>query len=162
MSFRDDAKIDKHGLDYEWLRQAELFQKYAVEYANAMFERDKAKDRLELIKAEVDSEIRGDPESFGFEGKPTEPAIASAILQSSEYKEAKGNYLSSVREMNIVMGAKGAMEHKKAALETLAKLYLSGYWGDVRIPQEVRKQYQNDSEAEALDASSRMNKRRSK
>lgn len=161
MSFSDDARIDKHQLDFEWLRQASLFHKYAEAYANAMFERDKAKERLDLVKAQVDSAIRSEPEDYGFLTKPTEPAIASAILQDPDYIEAKSKYLNSVREMNIVMGAKTAMEHKKSALETLSKLYLSGYWAEVRVSKEARKKYQesNDAEAEALNASARMQRR---
>lgn len=160
MSFSDDAKIDKHQLDYEWLRQASLFHKYAEAHANAMFERDKLKERLDLVKAQIDSAIRSDPEDYGFLTKPTEPAISSAIIQDLDYIEAKTSYLNAIREMNIVVGARIAMEHKKAALETLAKLYLSGYWAEARIPTEVRKQFQDDSEAEALNANERMNRRK--
>lgn len=159
MSFKEDVSIDRHSLDYEWLRQADLFHKYSEDYANAMFERDKKKERLTLVKAQIDGDIRLDPESYGFTGKPTEPAIASLIIQDERYEVANSVYLEAVRDMNVVAGAKIAMEHKKTALEVLAKLYLSGYWGEARIPDEARKKYETENESTALNSSSRLQSR---
>ena len=163
MGFKEDAQIDKLALDYEWLRQSTLYHKYSTAYANAVFERDKAKERLELVRAELDSEIRKYPEDFGLT-KVTEPAVASAIVQDERYQEAKNEYLDTVREMNIVAGAKTAMEHKKTALEVMAKLYLSGYWGEAKIPSEARKKYsESDNEqTEALKRNKRLKSRRNK
>lgn len=160
MSFSQDVNIDKNNLDYEWIQQARLFNKYSELYANAMFERDKNKERLSLVKAQIDGDIRKDPESYGFTGKPTEPAIASLIQQDERYTDAQSDYISSVRDMNIIAGTKIAMEHKKSALEALAKLYLSGYWSEARIPGEARKKYETEEETKALNKSSRLRQRK--
>ncbi len=160
MSFSEDVFIDKTRLDFEWLNQARLFNKYSELYANAMFERDKKKERLALIKAQIDHDIRQDPESYGFTGKPTEPAIASLIQQDNRFIEAQSELTEANRDMNVIIGTKIAMEHKKSALEVLAKLYLAGYWGEARIPGEVRKKYNSESETEALNQSKRLIRRR--
>ena len=62
--------------------------------------------------------------------------------------------------MNVIQGSKTAMEHKKSALEVLAKLYLSGYWGEARIPGEARKQFDTEEETKALNSSSRLKRRK--
>ena len=160
MSFSEDVLIDKHALDEEWLNQARLFAKYSALYADAMFERDKLKERLSLVKAQIDHDIRQDPESYGFTGKPTEPAIASLIIQDDRYELIITEYYKSVRDMNVIAGTKTAMEHKKSALEVLAKLYLSGYWGEARIPEEARKKYETETETEALNDSPRLKRRK--
>lgn len=160
MSYSKDIAIDKSQLDYEWLRQSLLYFKYSELYANAIFERDKAKERLEVVKAKIDLDIRKSPEEYGI-SRITEGAIASAITLDEEYVEAKNDYLNAVKEVNILAGVKGALEHKKSALETLAKLYLSGYWGEAKIPAEARTKYSKDDErqTEALKRNNRLKTR---
>ena len=61
MGYKDDIKIDKHNLDVEWMNHAVLFIEWAEKEVEAQFEKDKAKERLDLVKAELDSRIRSDP-----------------------------------------------------------------------------------------------------
>lgn len=144
IDYEKDMELDQHGLDFEWLRQSSLYLKYSVLYADLASYRDEAKEELQRIDAVIDLEIRSDWESFGFETKPTEPAIKAAILQDDRHIKAAKSLIFAVREMNIAQGAKTALDHKKAALERLSTLYLSGYWADPRIKKEAKDAYQTD------------------
>jgi hypothetical protein len=56
--------------------------------------------------------------------------------------------IATAREIAILKGALTALEHKKAALENLSRLYLSGYWADPKVTGEVKDKY-NDNSQEA-------------
>ncbi len=144
IDYEEDMELDQHGLDFEWLRQSSLYLKYSVLYADLASYRDEAKEELQRIDAEIDLEIRADWNSFGFETKPTEGAIRAVILQDDRHINASKAHINALREVNIVQGAKVALDHKKSALERLSTLYLSGYWADPRIPKEAKDEYQKD------------------
>lgn len=156
MGFKEDIRIERHTLDEEWMKQPALFAEYSEKYAQAMFERDKAKEQADLIKAQIDSEVRADPVKWGIEGKVTEGGITGAVLQSEEYLDAKDAFLTASLECNIMLGAKAALEHKKSALDALVKLYLSGYWGEVKVPVEVQDAYEDSKQIEVLEKNPRL------
>lgn len=134
-----DLEIDKNALDWEWQRQSGLFLKYAEEAANANWLRDQAKENIEVIKSEVYKEVLEDPETFGV-SKTTGDAIKAAIATDPRVQEVTQNYLKLKNEAEIFNSAKQAFEHKKSALEHLAKLYLSGYWSSPRITEDAKKE----------------------
>ena len=141
VDFERDMGLDQHALDVEWLRQASLFQKYSIVYANASADRDEAKEKLLRTDAEIDLEVRTDYQSFGFDSKPTEPAIKAAVLLDDRHIKAVAEFNEASRNASILQGAKTALEHKKAALERLSSLYLSGYWADPRVTKEAKDNY---------------------
>jgi hypothetical protein len=136
-----DMELDKHSLDHEWLRQSSLYLKYSILYADLASFRDEAKEELAKVDALIDLEVRSDWEDFGFEVKPTEPAIKAAILQDDRHIKASKDYIFSLREVNIAQGARTALDHKKAALERLSSLFLAGYWADPKITKEAQDGY---------------------
>ena len=79
MNYEKDITIDPEALDVEFLRQASLMLKYCQHSARMRMEVDKAKQDLDIAKAEADKKIRDDPESYGI-NKVTETAIANAVL----------------------------------------------------------------------------------
>ncbi|KKM25022.1 hypothetical protein LCGC14_1599160 [marine sediment metagenome] len=139
MGYKEDLQMDKHSLDSEWERQALLYMKWAEEYADAVLVRDRIKERVELIKAELYTEI-----VQGFidldEKKPTETAINNMILSEKKYKEVMNKYLESKRDAENLAGAKEGMQHKKKAIESLTHLWLGGYYADPKIPAEAKKE----------------------
>ena len=144
INYDEDLKLDKHGLDFEWLRQPSLYLKYSRLFSDLALYRDEAKEELQRTDAEIDLEIRADWTDFGFEYKPTEPAIKAAILQDQRHIDAAKEYITATRNVNLAQGAKVALDHKKSALEKLSTLYLSGYWADPRIPKDAKNEYDND------------------
>lgn len=144
LDYENDLLLDQHSLDYEWLRQASLFQKYSMVYADAAAIKDEAKEELLRTDAEIDLEVRSDWYQFGFETKPTEPAIKAVILLDDRHKKAARSFNEASRQANILQGTKTALEHKKAALERLSALYLAGYWADPKVTKEAKDYYENN------------------
>jgi hypothetical protein len=139
MGYKEDLTIDKFALDEEWIKQPIVFINWAEEHANAQADRDRKKEQMDLVKAELDNEIRTSPEKFGLV-KITEGAIANLILTNGTVRDANDRYLEAVKKAKVLDVAREAFEHKKKALENLTQLFLTGYFtsdrsvakGDVR------------------------------
>ena len=125
--YKDDIAIDKYDLDNEWLKLSDLYDKYNEEWARAVTERDSTKSNLELIKAEIDKEIRDLANKEG--KKVTESAISNAIVRDFRYKTLNAKLIKGNEEVNILSGVKdifGSL-HKKQ-LDRLTDLFLAGYY----------------------------------
>jgi len=160
----NDFRIDKLNLDMECIRQAELYKEYSDNLASAVFNKDKCKEELAVLKAEVDSEIRADPSEYGFESvRPTETAIINAVIQDSRVVKKTEEYLESCYQVNVLEGSKWAMEQKKTALELIVKLYVSGYWADPHVSktdgEQFEKQVVDEESVKELESNPRMKRR---
>ena len=56
--FKTEIFIDKNSLDEELVRQPQLYCYWAERETEALYERDKCKEKLDLVKAELDGDIR--------------------------------------------------------------------------------------------------------
>lgn len=130
-SFKDDLVIDKFSLDSAWENQALLFCKWAELEVEALDQRDRAKERVDLVRAQLDAEIR----KRAGDKKPTEAAILSEIQQSKAYLEATDDYMNKVRTAKILGVAREGFDHRKTALVKLTDLFLAQYWSE---PKESR------------------------
>jgi hypothetical protein len=149
MGYKDDIKIDKHNLDREWMNHALLFIEWAEKEVEAQFEKDKAKERLDLVRAEMDSRIRTDPSHYGID-KVTEGSIQNTILRQQIYMEASEAFLLASKNAKILNVAREAFEHRKKALEKITDLYISGYWADPKIKKEVKEGMDSNTREEHL------------
>jgi hypothetical protein len=138
--FKADVEIDPHALDVEWLRQASLYQKYAGEAAKARDRRDRTKDYLEIVRAEIDSQIRKDPEKWGI-AKITEGAISAIITQSAKYISANEEYFRTKLETDLLQSAVISLDQKKSALENLVKLMGQGYFAGPSVPRDLNAEW---------------------
>lgn len=128
MGYKEDAVIDKFALDEEWIRQPTCYLEWAERWVDAIDNRDHKKAQLDLIEAELDKEIRSDPESFGI-SKLTEGAVRSILIQQTSFKNAQEAYLQAIKEARVLDIAKETIgDHKKEALKNLTQLYLAGYY----------------------------------
>jgi len=137
MNFEDSLRIDKHNLDEEWLQLPMLYAEWSKNYAQAVLERDREKQRAELVRTELDAKIRSNPDGYGIK-KGTEGEIGNCITQLSEYKEAQKKYQDACYEVNVLSGATEALNHKKQALENITKLFLASYFIRNVVPRETR------------------------
>ena len=134
--YKKDLRVGTHTLDTDWIEQAGLYAKYAEMAAEAVFEKDKAKQRLDIVKAEVDADVRQYPENYGFNKKPTETAISNAVTLAEPFQKAYSNYIAAKREADLLSTAKTAFEHRKKALEGLTHLFNSNYFQS-EAPNEI-------------------------
>ena len=113
MGYKEDIQIDIDQLDKEWIKQAPLFQKYAKQEAVALYERDQLGDAVDLLRAQLDGDVRAHPEKYGFESKPTETAIANKIKQLKSLIAANELVMKATCKAKIIGSAVRAFDHKK-------------------------------------------------
>jgi hypothetical protein len=180
MSYSEDLKINKYDLENLWEDHQDRYMEYAEAYADAVKNRDDAKeelafrkaeaqDELDRTKAELDQEIRKNYESYGFV-KITDPLVNHWIIVQPSYKKTLSSYRKIIREyskklnaaeyeVNVLEGAKKAFEHRKTAMDNLTRLMLGGYFSgkpskDVKeIVKEKREQKRDDAMHETLNSS---------
>lgn len=132
------VEIDPLALDREWVNQPRLYLQFASELADANRELDEAKSNLDIVKADLDQNIRSDPEQFGLD-KVTEASITSTLLTQPEYKEAMTLLIESRHKREILAAAVAALDHRKKALEKLVDLHMSGYYASPRASGDSRE-----------------------
>jgi hypothetical protein len=180
LSYSEDLKIDKYDLENLWEDHQDRYMTYAETYAEAVKNRDEAKeeltfrkaeayDELERVKAELDQEIRKNYEKYGFV-KITDPLVNQWVIVQPQYKQALASYRKIIREyskklntaeyeVNVLDGVKKAFEHRKIAMDNLTRLMLGGYFSgkpskDVKeIVKEKREQKRDDTMHETIATS---------
>lgn len=136
MNYEKDIIIDETALDIEWLNQPRLFMKYAKNAAQARATLDQAKEALDVVKSEVDNDVRKDPEKFNV-SKVTEAAIQGAIVLDKRYTAANKDYLEAKYEADIAQSAVQAMNQRKDALENMVKLFGMKYFAGPEMPRDL-------------------------
>lgn len=129
--YKEDIKIDERDLEGEWLEQPSLFLYYAEAHSDAMHERDLAKSKAEYVYATMYSEIKKNWEKY-FDSKPTEPAIKEYIISHPKYRKVEKAFLTASHNVNLMLAAKTAFDHRKRALENLVSLRISGFHSEPR------------------------------
>ena len=134
--FEQDLAIDPSRLDEEWLAHPVVYMKYCNALTDITQERDKQKEKLEVVKAELDRDIRSDPEKFGL-AKITEGAISSVLILQPKYKDAQEELNNLTYQVNMIGNAVKAFEHRKKALEAMVDLYINQYWAGPKEPRNL-------------------------
>lgn len=174
MGYKEDIELDIYDLHNEYAKQPSRYMKWAEKYADAVEAAMLAKQNLDKVKTEtkqaieecratLDGDIRSNPGRYSLDSdkKPSENAIANAIVLCKSYKEnlamaaaaleeATLAYIAAVKDQELIGGAKEALYQRKDAIEGEIKLWLGGYYSDPKIP----KPYQ---EAQAQEAQLKMN-----
>ena len=119
-----DSRVDRFNLEKEAEQQANIYSYWAEQNAIAKREVERLDNRLKLRKADADSEIRARGE------KLTEAAIASKVIQDEQYQAIQLELLDATKIQNVADAAVRAMDHRKSMIETLARLWVAGYYGD--------------------------------
>jgi len=127
--YSKDIKVDKNKLEEEWLEQPSLFLYYAEAHAEAIFERDKAKSNMDYVYSVLYSKFKNNWQEY-FDSKPTEPALKEKINTHEKYRKAEKRYIKANRNVNVLLSAKTAFDHRKRALENLVSLKISGFYSE--------------------------------
>ncbi|KXH69814.1 MAG: hypothetical protein AM326_01705 [Candidatus Thorarchaeota archaeon SMTZ-45] len=139
LNYKDDLAIDKDSLEECLVEQPELYAKWSQVWAQAVRERDEAKEALNLVKAELDMKIRKSWDILGFDKKPTDMAITTWICAQKDYRDANFILIQATYNVNVLEAAKWAFQHRKDALDNLTKLFLSNYYADSKaVGKETR------------------------
>jgi hypothetical protein len=128
--------IDLNELEREWTEQPTLYHKWARKLAKARLAMDEKKAELELIVADLDSEIRAHPKKFKLGEKVTEASIKHAILAEEVYTDGVAALNNARYEVNVLEAGVTALEHRKRALEKCVDLYGMDYFSVPRTSTE--------------------------
>ena len=134
-NIKEILKVDKNNLHEEWEKQPQIYMDFAEKWVSYVAKRDKIKEKLDLVKAKLDGQIRENPELFGFTKKPTEAAITSAIIKSDEYRNVMAELHEANEMVNLTASIKTALEHRKKALEALTQLFIAGYYSQPSLSE---------------------------
>lgn len=145
MNYEKDIKIEDYNLDIEWLEQPEKMFKYAKNAAELRAQLDSAKENLDLVKAELDKNVRSNPDKFGIE-KITEAVVTATIITHPDYKKANDMFLQSKFELDVANAAVKAMEQRKDALENLVKLFGLQYFAGPKVPRNLTSEIEKRNE----------------
>lgn len=143
-NYKKDLEIDQGNLDIEWKKQAALFGEWGEKAAEANYQKDKKKEQLDLIKAQLDTEYRKKLK----DEKPKEAEILSKVLQDKKYIDASEQYLKAYKTAKVLEVATRSFEHRKRALEYLTKLFLNNYYAEAYVPKKAKDVFNNQTRKE--------------
>ena len=129
--YKKDIEIDNRDLEGEWIEQPSLFLYYAEAHADAIYEKDLAKSKMEYKYATMYSDVKKNWEKY-FDSKPTEPAIKEYIIANPHYRKTEKMFLDASHHVNVMLSAKMAFDHRKRALENLVSLRITGFHSEPR------------------------------
>lgn len=125
-TYEFDTTIDKHNLEDEWEKQAELYEKYAKAANNYYDAYNTLKQHYSVKRAEEEMLVRIGKKDIGC--KITDKALSAYLDQETELVELNKEVAKAKYEYEMYNSAVFAMEHKKRALEYLTKLTLNNYY----------------------------------
>ena len=139
--FRHDLAIDPSMLDEEWLEHPVKYLNYCNLQTDAQLERDKAKERLEVVKSQMDFKVRNNPGKYDLptDKKPTETQISAAVYLSLEYQNANEELTELNYEYNMISNAVKAFDHRKKALENYVTLYVTQFVSGPKQPKVLKE-----------------------
>jgi len=146
--YAEDLRINKHDLETEWLAQPNHYFHYSSRQADARLEMDQAKEELEQVKADLNLDIRSNPEKYNVP-KVTNESVAAAMVMEEDYSKASQALMQARHTHDIITSAVRAFEQRRAALENLVKLRLSQLHSspkvDAESAEELDKMVSNDT-----------------
>lgn len=131
MSDTNILEINEFELDKEWIKQPATYHKFATKLAEAKYRLEEAKAKTELVKAELSSEIRIDPDLFGIT-KVTESVVASTILLQDQFKSTQAELFNQKHQVDLLQAVVTSLDHRKRALESLVSLHGQDYFSSPR------------------------------
>ncbi len=140
MNFETDIKIDETALDVECLEQPRLMMQYGQLVAEKERQLAKAKTNMEVVKAELDKDIRSDPAAYDIP-KITETVVAGVIYLSPEYQDAEKTVREATYEWKVAKAAVEAIQQKKDMLEALIRLHGQQYFAGPKIPRDLHEEW---------------------
>lgn len=134
MDNNNEFTPDLSRLDEEWVNQSKLYYQYAERLANARRDYDRIKRDEELAVAELEMDIRKNPEKYDLP-KVTESCIEKAVVLSKKYQRVHEKVIEAKHDVDVLAAAVSALDHKKKALENLTQLFLANYFSTPRAPK---------------------------
>ena len=124
--YKKDLETNFDTLPENWRDHPQKFADWGEKHANAMADRDRSKESLEVVKAELGTDIRQNWASKGFDKAPTVDAVKDWVTLQPVYRIANKDYIDACEQTQIMAVAKSAFEHRRKQLESLTQFLLMG------------------------------------
>jgi len=121
--------INKFKLDMECVSHASMYFRYAEAAQQAKARVGEFEDKLKLVIAKRNIDIRNDFINQGT--KFTESVIDASLTMDEDVKAAREQLRNAQAEAATMSVAVSAFDHRKSQLDNLTRLYCSGYWSNV-------------------------------
>lgn len=144
----DELTVDKYNLDVEAEKQSRLMLEWSVALAVASKERDKLKEQSAAKKAE----LIGRGHAGENTGKNTDAGLKAWVESHPEYTILSNQLVEAEEHVNLLFAAKNAIDHKKSMIETIAKLWLGGYYARPHVKQEAVVAAEKSQRSEQLES----------
>lgn len=146
--FSDEVRINKYKLDDELVEQPQRYYDWAKLEAKAGDQVAYLKDKLEVLKAEMEIRIRKHPTVYDLPENPKEALIKAAILIQPKIKRANRKLLKAMKTHRLLSKAEKAFEHRKKSLEGLVSLNIQMHFSTPKGVQ--RKDFEIDEQRDTL------------
>lgn len=154
MGFNEDNKINQYDLLDALLKQSQLFYEWSKRASDAEVETAEAKDRLEIVKGDVDLRIRRNPKRYKLpEGKNPEGAIKATVLKDKKVRRYTKEYFKALRSEKTLSDARRAFQQRKNMLESLTTLNIQLHFAEPRADGKPRGELSNRQAQEDIRSS---------
>lgn len=126
LNINQDAQISSADIMQSLFDQATRFNRYASLYTNYKGQVERKKVLNELLYAEIDIEVRTNPEEFGLGDLLTVKSIEAAIKTDQRYEDAIKEYFDLNDLMHKYDAAKKTMEQRSYMLSNIVKNLATG------------------------------------
>jgi len=133
MDYSRDLEIDRYNLERELVSHSQLYMKWALAANKALEEAEMAKDKVELIKARIDSDVRSYPEKYNLPDNPKEGAIRSAIIKNKKVKQAVSKYYEALYNSRVLSDVKNSFRGRGKILEGLVHLNVQLHFCEPKV-----------------------------
>lgn len=152
-----DIEINQLKLEREWVRQPQLYLKYAQ--ASAFFQNELAdnEQKAKVLFATLKADCAEDPDTCLGKGvKATNDRCEAYAIQHPDYVKAKQTVIDAKYNADMAMAAVFAMQQRKDALENLVRLQ------GMELRSEPRVENRGDIEKATAKAATEVIKNRSR
>lgn len=138
------VQIDPNNLDKEVIRLPGDYLKYCFAAVDARAELDEAKAELDVVEADILSDVRENPHKYGLEisertKAPTDKACAAQVAIDERYKKAITRVNELKYEAEVAQAIVNAFEVKKKSIENLISLHSMGYFSEIKMNKDSRE-----------------------
>lgn len=128
--------IDKYDLDRETAEQPDLYRKHAKIACQKRFDYDTAKANHEVLKAQIELEVRRDPEKFGL-SRITEDLVKAVVTTDQRLIASTKNLLLLKKESAEYDILTDALQQRKKSIEDLIQLFFRDYFAKPKTKKAI-------------------------
>lgn len=138
-----DIRINPDALDQDCIETPGQILSASRDEAEARNEYTQAKNRLDLIEAQLTTKFRLNPKQNGLPDKPAMDLVRCKVIATKKYQEAIREVAESKRKLDAISAFVSALDAKKRLIGDLVDLHQTAYFSDIRPSSPAAKELHN-------------------